>query len=186
VPGGGWLAAAAAAAVAFLVALLAWRRAAHAVLLLLARLPPLAARIHHLEEMYDDLRSLLSPRLLAAGLALSAVAWGAEGIGFLVVVRQYAPEVGAPLAVFDYAASTLAGALSMLPGGLLAAEGSLAALLGAQGLTAAGAASATLIIRAATLWFAVALGLAALPAVLRAVRRRAAGAPGAPPEAAHG
>jgi uncharacterized membrane protein YbhN (UPF0104 family) len=59
----------------------------------------------------------------------------------------------------------------MLPGGLLAAEGSLTALLKAQGLDTAAAASATLIIRAATLWFAAVLGLVALPFVLRWLRR---------------
>ena len=60
----------------------------------------------------------------------------------------------------------------MLPGGLLAAEGALTALLDSQGLDTAAAASATLIIRAATLWFAVLLGLAALPFVARWLRRR--------------
>lgn len=170
-PGGAWIAAATAVLAATVVALLSWRRASHALLGLAARVPRLAARVRHLEEMLDRLRALLSPRLLFAALALSIVAWGAEGVGFFLVVRGYAPEVGLLLAVFDYSASTLAGALSMLPAGLVASEGSLAALLGAQGLGAASAASATLIIRAATLWFAVALGLAALPAVWRRIGR---------------
>ena len=60
----------------------------------------------------------------------------------------------------------------MLPGGLLAAEGSLTALLNSQGLDTAAAASATLIIRAATLWFAVLLGLLALPYVVRRLSER--------------
>ena len=166
-PGGAWIAAAAGGLVAGTLALLAWRRGGHTALAVVARLPHLASRVHHLEEMVERLRSLLSPRLLAAGLVLSTVAWGAEGVGFFLVARDFAPTLGPGLAVFDYAASTLAGALSMLPGGLLASEGSLAALLGSQGLGPAGAASATLIIRAATLWLAVGLGLAVLPAVWR-------------------
>ena len=40
----------------------------------------------------------------------------------------------------------------------------------APGLETAAAASATLVIRAATLWFAVALGLLALPWTLRRLR----------------
>jgi uncharacterized membrane protein YbhN (UPF0104 family) len=48
----------------------------------------------------------------------------------------------------------------------------LTALLDSQGLSTAAAASATLIIRAATLWFAVLLGLAALPFVAHWLRRR--------------
>ncbi len=59
------------------------------------------------------------------------------------------------------------GSLSMLPGGLLAAEGAITAALHAQGLGAAAASSTTLITRAATLWFAVVLGLFALPFVTR-------------------
>ncbi|HEY4574561.1 MAG TPA: lysylphosphatidylglycerol synthase domain-containing protein, partial [Thermoanaerobaculia bacterium] len=55
----------------------------------------------------------------------------------------------------------------MLPGGLGAAEGSLAALLHGQGLDTADASSITLIVRAATLWFSVLLGLVALPFVAR-------------------
>lgn len=176
-PGGGWIAAAGVALVAAAVLLLGWRRGAHAVFARVERLPRVGGRVAALGETYDRLRDLLSPGLLAAGLALSAVAWGAEGVGFWIVVGAYAPDAGVVRAVFDYSASTLAGALSMLPGGLLAAEGSLAALLGAQGLDPAAAASATLITRAATLWFAVALGLAALPWVLAAVRRRGRAAP---------
>lgn len=177
-PGGAWIAAAGVALVALAVVLLGWRRGAHAVFARLERLPRVGGRMAALEETYDRLRDLLSPAMLAAGLALSAVAWGAEGVGFWLVVGEYAPDPSLVRAVFDYSASTLAGALSMLPGGLLAAEGSLAALLDAQGLDAAAAASATLITRAATLWFAVALGLAALPFVLAAVRRRSAIASG--------
>jgi uncharacterized protein (TIRG00374 family) len=173
-PGGAWVAAAGVALVAAALLLLAWRRGAHAVLSRLARVPRVGHRVPALEETYVRLRQLLSPGLLAAGLALSAVAWGAEGVGFWLVVGEYAPGAGVVRAVFDYSASTLAGALSMLPGGLVAAEGSLAALLDAQGLDHAAAASATLITRAATLWFAVALGLAALPWVLHRVRRTAA------------
>jgi uncharacterized protein (TIRG00374 family) len=64
------------------------------------------------------------------------------------------------LAVFILAFSTVVGAVSALPGGLGAAEASIAGmltlLLGLPGETAA---AATLLIRFATLWFGVALGL---------------------------
>jgi uncharacterized protein (TIRG00374 family) len=54
------------------------------------------------------------------------------------------------------------GAVSALPGGIGAAEASIAGMLVlVAGLTGAQAAAATLLIRLATLWFGVALGLAA-------------------------
>ncbi len=173
-PHGGWLAVAAIALTVAVALLAGWRRASRGVLALSARIPGIRRHVPALEELSERLRTLLSPRLLSTGVALSAAAWGAEAMGFLLVVRGHHAGGGSfgPLAaLFDYAAATLAGALSMLPGGLLASEGSLVALLDAQGLSAAAAASATLVTRAATLWFAVALGLVALPGVVRRARR---------------
>jgi uncharacterized protein (TIRG00374 family) len=172
-PGGRWLAFLGIAAVAAAVLLLTWRQLAELLFRLLGKLPVLGKRVPLLADLYGTLRSLLSTDLLGIALFLSIAAWGAEGVGFFLVVRQYAPEAGMLAALFNYTASTVLGSLSMLPGGLLAAEGSLTALLNAQGLDTAAAASATLIIRAATLWFAVTLGLVALPFVLRWLRRPA-------------
>lgn len=173
-PGGRWIATTILAAVAVAVVLLTWQRGADLLMQGLRRLPLMGPRVPLLAELYATLRGLLSPGLLALALALALPAWGAEGLGFYLVVREYAPQAGILPAIFNYTASTFLGSLSMLPGGLVAAEGSLTALLDAQGLDTAAAASATLIIRAATLWFAVVLGLLALPWVARrlAARRR--------------
>jgi len=173
-PGGQLLAAAGLGAVVLAVLLLTWRGGAERLFRLLARLPLVGRRIPVLAELYGTLRELLSPGLLATALTVSIVAWGAEGVGFFLVMREYAPQAGLLPAVFDYTVSTCLGSLSMLPGGLVAAEGSLTALLDSQGLSTAAAAAATLIIRAATLWFAVLLGLLALPFVARWLRRRPA------------
>ena len=176
-PGGSWIAAAGIAGVAVAVAALTWRSVAALLFRFLARFPILGPRVPRLEELYDRLRSLLSPGLLLFALVLSVAAWGAEGVGFFLVVRQYAPKAGLLLSIFNYTGSTFLGALSMLPGGLGAAEGALAALLHSQGLDTADAGSVTLVIRGATLWFAVFLGLLAVPFLARwlAGRRRSAG-----------
>jgi uncharacterized protein (TIRG00374 family) len=171
-PWGRWPAIAAFTACGVAVAILSWAGAARRILKMAEHLPGIRGRIEVLEEVYDRFRSLLRPPILAATAALSIFAWGAEGLGFAIVAGAYAPDTSWLAAIFNYSASTLIGALSMLPGGLLASEGSLAALLGAQGLDTAAAASATLIIRAATLWFAVLLGLLAVPVVLRKLKRR--------------
>jgi len=63
-------------------------------------------------------------------------------------------------AVFAHSFSTVVGAVSTLPGGLLAVEASLAGMLTLLlALPAPVAASATLQIRFGTLWFGVTLGL---------------------------
>jgi uncharacterized protein (TIRG00374 family) len=62
--------------------------------------------------------------------------------------------------VFVLAFSTVVGAVSALPGGLGAADASIAGMLVLLlGLSAGTAAAATLLIRFATLWFAVIIGL---------------------------
>jgi uncharacterized membrane protein YbhN (UPF0104 family) len=172
-PGGRWIAAAGLGVVAVAVLLLTWQRGADLLFRLIERLPVVGPRVDVLAELYGRLRGLLSPGLLAMALGIAVLAWGAEGVGFFLVVRQYAPQAGLLAALFNYTASTCLGSLSMLPGGLLAAEGSLTALLSSQGLDTAAAASATLLIRAATLWFAVFLGLLALPYVVRRRTSRA-------------
>ncbi len=169
-PAGRLLAASGLAFAALGLLVLVWSRAADRLLALFGRLPWLGARSGLLVEVCELLRSLFRPSLLTLGLLLSVLAWGAEGVGFVLVVRQYAVDTSWLTGVFNYSLSTLLGALSMLPGGLLAAEGSLTVLLGLQGLGTAAAASATLLIRAATLWFAVALGFVALPFIVGRLR----------------
>jgi uncharacterized protein (TIRG00374 family) len=131
--------------------------------------------VPHLVEMYDRLRELLSPGLAVMASLLATVAWAAEGLGFWLVVRNYAPKADLLLAIFNYTAASILGGLSMLPGGLGAAEGSLTALLHQQGLATADASSITLVIRAATLWFSVLFGVVALPFVARWLRERYTG-----------
>jgi uncharacterized membrane protein YbhN (UPF0104 family) len=145
------------------IALLTWQAAAEWVLARLARLPFLGPRVPAITEVYRGLRELLSARLLLMGVVIAVLAWGAEGLGFVIVARAYAPAAGLLAGVFDYTAATTLGSASMLPGGLGAADATLAALLRSQGLDTSHATLITFIIRGATLWFAVLLGLLALP-----------------------
>ena len=171
-PGGPWIAGAGLATTAVIVLVLTWRRGAAVLFRWLERLPVVGPRVPHLVEMYARLQDLLSPGLLMFALLVAVVAWGAEGLGFFLVVRDYAPAADFLVSIFNYTAANFLGGVSMLPGGLGAAEGSLAALLHTQGLDSADAGSITLVIRAATLWFAVLLGFLALPFVARWLGRR--------------
>ncbi|MFT7623172.1 MAG: uncharacterized membrane protein YbhN (UPF0104 family), partial [Myxococcota bacterium] len=93
-----------------------------------------------------------------------------ECVGFYLVLGGVAggtPDLGG--ATFVYAFATIFGAVTMLPGGLGATEGSLIGLSLAFGLAATrvAATAGAMIIRFCTLWFAVVVGLCAL-VVLRA------------------
>ena len=166
-PGGGWLTLACLLVSGLGLLLLTWSRAAKWFIRLLSRAPWLGDKAHLLADVHDHLLIIQRPRVLALSLLLSVLAWGSEGIGFGIVARSYDPAASWMSGIFTYSVSTFVGAASMIPGGLLASEGALAMLLGFQGMEPAAAASATLVIRAATLWFAVLLGLIALPIAMR-------------------
>ncbi len=112
-------------------------------------------------------RALLSTRALVVTLGLSVVSWFFECLAFALILDGL--EVVLPLRVttFVYAFASLAGAVSMLPGGLGVAEGSLTGLLAGLGTPLPEAAAATLLVRGVTLWLAVALGVVTLLVAFR-------------------
>ena len=119
-------------------------------------------RIDWARESAALFRRLLRGKPLATGGALAVTAWFLECLAFLLVIQGFGQD-GITLysATFTYASATLAGAFSMLPGGLGATEGSMTVLLAGIGLSREAATGATLLIRACTLWWGVLLGLAA-------------------------
>ncbi|MBI5606268.1 MAG: flippase-like domain-containing protein [Deltaproteobacteria bacterium] len=111
-----------------------------------------------LSEAFYTLHDLMGLRLLILASILGMGAWFFECLAFQMVFKGLGVEVPLVKAVFIYAFSTLAGALSMLPGGIGAAEGSMTSLLVLIQLPKALATTATIIIRVCTIWFAVLLG----------------------------
>lgn len=125
--------------------------------------------------------ALYRPRLLVGAVALGVVSWALECVAFYLVLTG----LGVPaswhlllVAVFTLSASSIFGALSMLPGGLGVAEASvtgiLLVLVTEPEMGRSVAVAATLLIRFATLWFGVILGVVALAALQRMVARREA------------
>lgn len=129
---------------------------------LLTRLPLFRKWTPIISTSGDAFRKILSPKAIAVGLMLGGLAWLAEGLALWIVIQGLGSSVQVPLAISIYCAASLLGALTMLPGGLVGTEGSMLGLLQGVGLTSAIASSSTLIIRVCTLWFAVAIGVAAL------------------------
>jgi uncharacterized protein (TIRG00374 family) len=139
------------------------RPAALWLLELASKLPLLKKISGELREFYEGSYALFKPKSLLVAVGLGTVSWLGEGIGMYYVLRGLDVPGGwetLSIAIFVLAFSTVVGAVSALPGGLGAAEASIAGMLGLLlGLTRDTAAAATLLIRFATLWFAVALGL---------------------------
>jgi glycosyltransferase 2 family protein len=145
---------------------------------LLARLPFGARAVPRLMTAYESARRLLHWRFLLPATAISLVSWFGECVAFYFVLTGLGVEGDAlrllVVATFVFAASTLFGLVSFLPGGLGVSEASSTGLLVLLVPMAAGpATAATLIIRFCTLWFGVTLGALALLLFRR--RHRSAG-----------
>ena len=131
--------------------------------------------------MYDSARDLLTFPRLAIAIAVGVVSWGGECLALYVIVLGLGGAPGLSLlnaSAFALAAGSLVGSASLLPGGIGAAEGTVAAVLDlVAGQPRDLAAAATLLIRVCTLWFGVALGTASLIRLSVLVTRRSAGDP---------
>jgi glycosyltransferase 2 family protein len=100
--------------------------------------------------------------MLLYGILMGLVAWGAEGVAFYYIMHVLGSDMTMQTALFIYAFSMLVGAISFLPGGLGGTEATMVALLMLNNIDQPHAVAATVLIRLATLWFAVALGVIAM------------------------
>ncbi len=167
-----------AATVAALLVFIAFPRVSTPFLKLLPRLPGPLGRFGErlgpkIDEALHGLRAIVAPAQLVWPTLLSIVAWSLEGIGLWVILRGFGEISSIARTMFFYSTATLAGALVPVPGGLGVTEKLLEeqmARLG--GIPAATATASMILVRFATLWFAVAVGFAAL-GLLRARHGRA-------------
>lgn len=127
------------------------------------RLPLVSRFAHSLREFYESTFELLQLKNLLVAVGLGTLSWAGEGAAFFLVLRGLGVEPTLTLlfqATFILAFSVIIGGASTLPGGLGAAEVSLAGMLALIiGLPREIAATASLLIRLFTLWFGVTLGL---------------------------
>jgi glycosyltransferase 2 family protein len=120
-----------------------------------------------LRVSYRSLRTVGSVDALLIPSALSLVGWGLEGLALSEIIRGFGTPVSLPLCLFFYSTSTLAGALVPTPGGLGVAETMMQSqLVGLGGIAEGRATLSMLLIRFATLWWAVLVGFAALVVLL--------------------
>ena len=148
----------------------------------LFRLPVLRRWNNALRTSHEGLRQLAAPRVMVAGLVLGTAAWFSEGLALWVILQGLDAQVSLLRALPIYAAATLVGAVSALPGGLVGTEGSMVALLMQSGIGRGAASAGTLLVRLATLWFAVAVGLLALACLNRVRPVKPAVLPGGDPD----
>ncbi|MBV9948689.1 MAG: flippase-like domain-containing protein, partial [Myxococcales bacterium] len=145
------------------------RRSSHGIIRQFERLPGPFGRLGpKLHASYDSLATMVRPANLVVPALLSVAAWGLECAALWVILHGLGQSTGFGLAMFFYATSTLAGALVPVPGGLGVTEASLKVYLQELGrVPEATSTAAMILVRFATLWFAVAVGFFALSLLKR-------------------
>ncbi len=136
---------------------------------LVGKLPgKLGALAPKLEVAYESLALMLRPENLFVPSLLSAAAWMLECLSLWVILGGFGETTSVALSTFFYATSTLVGAIVPVPGGLGVTEGALMGQMTRMGGVGANTATAAMIlVRFATLWFAVIVGFLALSLLKR-------------------
>ena len=136
--------------------------------------PKLTRIMLAIRAFYESSYTLLQWRPLLLAIGIGIISWSGECVALYFVYAGLGITAGIDLfikAVFILAVSSLVGSASGLPGGLGTADGSMIGLtrvLISPSATVGGA--ATLLIRLCTLWFGLAIGVAAVLG-FRAVQR---------------
>lgn len=174
-PQGLWIAVAGLAFVLVVLAACTWGRLGHALIRLTERVPLISRFTPALTNAYGALRELMTPGPLLTATVISTLSWFMECLSLYYIVQGFGSEhLDIISSTFAYSGPTIVGALAMLPGGLGLTEATMAGTLQAMnsGLGPATATAVTILVRLATLWWAVLLGALALIPLQRRIRAR--------------
>ena len=152
------------------IAVLRSRRLSILVEKILLKLPVLNRLAPHVRDFHGASNELLAARPLIVGTSISFFSWGLEILAVYLCAVGIGAETPFLVVVFIFVIGSLGGALTMLPGGIGAAEAGMFGMFTAvAGLSSGLSAALTFIIRLATLWFATLLGVAGLFVVRRVI-----------------
>lgn len=130
------------------------------------RISFLKKHIQKIHTSYESVYVMLKIKPLIIATFISLISWFFECVGFYLVINIFSNPIGLEIsmlsATFIYAFSTLIGAIAMLPGGVGMTEASLTGLLVLSNIPKDISVASTIMIRLATLWFAVLVGVFAI------------------------
>jgi len=149
-----------------LVFVISNRKLSYAIIGFFERFKFISRVSQKIHTAYDSIYQMVRFKELIITIILSIFAWSFECLSFYLVINGFsvigAPHIDIFIATFVYGFATIAGAITMLPGGLGATDASITGLLVLLAIPKSISVAATLIIRAATLWFAVIVGIVAV------------------------
>lgn len=158
--------------VAVLIFFIRYKPFAKVCIRLLKRLPLLKKVGSQIDLFYNSTYELMSLKSLVFSVAIGTISWGFEGLIVYLALKGFNSPISMLSAIFTISFSTIIGAVSMLPGGLFVAEGSIMGILISRGVSKGIASGATIITRFSTLWLGVAIGIWALVGVSKITSQR--------------
>lgn len=135
------------------------RRLSLYVISLFGKIPFIKKYIESIHSAYESSYIMLRPVPLLYMTIVSLFSWFFECFAYYIILINFEIDISLLWATFSYTFATIVGAVSMLPGGLGLTDGSLTYFIIREGYAAEQAVVSTFIIRAATLWFAVLVGI---------------------------
>lgn len=111
-----------------------------------------------IKTMHQTFEKTMAPKRLVFMSFISTFAWFFECLALYYVITGFSQSINIILSTFVFSFASLAGAVSMIPGGIGVAEGTIAGLLQYFGLNPAVSIGAAIIIRFGTLWYGAILG----------------------------
>jgi len=145
------------------VMLISSRKTSIALIRYLEKIKLLSKVANKFEDAYESIYTLVRVKPLIIATSMSVVAWFCECLGLYIILKVYSGithiDVSLLSAVFIYGFSTIVGSIAMLPGGLGVTEASMTGLLVLLKIPKDVSVASTFIIRVATLWFAVLVGI---------------------------
>ncbi len=115
-----------------------------------------------LAQVLVGCRCWIKPGPIFVSLVLGAVAWSVTALAFVYLLDSLNIEIPWPAAFSTYPMAMLAGAASMLPGGVGTTEAAIIIQLKWHGVTTATALWVAVVIRLGTMWFSVFCGFFAV------------------------
>lgn len=128
----------------------------HLIRILEKRAGKYSGNVHKMHITFQ--KTLTSEKLLITTI-LGLFAWFMECLALFFTIYAFGQHLDLVISTFIFSFASLAGAVSMIPGGLGVAEATLSGLLQYFGLSATVAVGVAIIVRFATLWYGTLLGL---------------------------
>lgn len=111
-----------------------------------------------LKVMHETFLKTMETKYLVGMSFLSVVAWFLECLTLFVIARGFHESLSILYSTFIFSFASLAGAVSMIPGGLGVADATISGLLVFFGLSSTAAVGTAIIVRFGTLWYGAILG----------------------------